>query len=69
MTGFEWNLALKQWDWIDTHVIGLFLEDRFPFGFSYLIEVGKEILNKGAGEWYGAHSISQVIKEASDRFK
>lgn len=53
-------------------VLPLFLDDfektEAPFSIRNIIEVGKEILQKGAGEWYGAHSISQVIRFVNDKY-
>ena len=40
-----------------------------PFSIQNIIKVGDEILdNKGAGEWYGAHSISQVVRIVNDKY-
>lgn len=39
-----------------------------PFSIHNIVEIGKEILQKGAGEWYGAHSISQVIRLVNDKY-
>mmetsp|Transcript_15777 Transcript_15777/g.17498 ORF Transcript_15777/g.17498 Transcript_15777/m.17498 type:complete len:135 (-) Transcript_15777:278-682(-) len=48
-------------------VLPLFLDDEEEFGaplnLRNIVNVGKKMLSKGAGEWYGAHSISQVIKQ------
>jgi cysteine protease ATG4 len=30
--------------------------------------MGKKLTNKGAGEWYGAHSISQVVREVNEKY-
>lgn len=53
-------------------ILPLFLDDYTkgdaPFGIHNIIEIGKRILNKGSGEWYGAHSISQVIREANELY-
>ena len=37
-----------------------------PFSIRNLVRIGQEITGKSTGEWYGAHSISQVIREAND---
>ena len=53
-------------------VLPLFLDDyqkqEAPFSIRNIIEVGKNLLQKGAGEWYGAHSISQVIREVNEKY-
>ena len=54
------------------NVLPLFLDDLSkadaPFSLRNIIEKGEELLHKGAGEWYGAHSISQVIKAVNDSY-
>jgi cysteine protease ATG4 len=54
------------------NVLPLFLDDyskaKAPFSIRNIIFKGKELLHKGAGEWYGAHSISQVIKAVNDSY-
>jgi len=54
------------------NVLPLFLDDygkaEAPFSIRNIISKGKELLHKGAGEWYGAHSISQVIKAVNDSY-
>lgn len=53
-------------------VLPLFLDDyskhEAPFSIRNILRVGKELLGKGAGEWYGAHSISQVIRVVNERY-
>lgn len=53
-------------------VLPLFLDDYSetdaPFSIRNIIEVGMELFNKGAGEWYGAHSISQVIRTVNEKY-
>jgi hypothetical protein len=53
-------------------VLPLFLDDYkgtdAPFSLHNIIEIGKVLFNKGAGEWYGAHSISQVIRDVNEKY-
>ena len=53
-------------------LLPLFLDNygktEAPFSIRNIIEIGDEILQKGAGEWYGAHSISQVIRLVNDKY-
>lgn len=53
-------------------VLPQFMDDskgpEAPFGIQNIISVGKEILHKGAGEWYGAHSISQVLRKLNEKY-
>lgn len=53
-------------------VLPLFLDDykkqEAPFSIHNIIEIGKKLIQKGAGEWYGAHSISQVIREVNETY-
>ena len=39
-----------------------------PFSIINLIHVGYELVNKTIGEWYGAHSITQVLHHVNERF-
>mmetsp|Transcript_15808 Transcript_15808/g.17538 ORF Transcript_15808/g.17538 Transcript_15808/m.17538 type:complete len:140 (+) Transcript_15808:278-697(+) len=53
-------------------ILPLFLDDfirhEAPFSIHNIIHIGKKTLKKGAGEWYGAHSISQVVKIVNDKY-
>lgn len=53
-------------------VLPLFLDDfkghEAPFSIQNISKVGKEMFDKKPGEWYGVHSISQVIKSVNDTF-
>ena len=53
-------------------VLPLFLDDykghEAPFSIQNIVEIGKTMFNKKPGEWYGVHSISQVIKSVNDTF-
>lgn len=53
-------------------VLPLFLDDyskhEAPFSIHNVISVSKTLIDKGAGEWYGAHSISQVIKVVNETY-
>lgn len=53
-------------------ILPLFLDDyrkhEAPFGIHNIVEEGKKLIKKGAGDWYGAHSISQVIKEVNEKY-
>jgi len=48
-------------------ILPLFLDNgedfEAPMSIRNILKVGKEIIDKGPGQWYGAHSISQVMKE------
>lgn len=54
------------------NIIPLVLDDyegeKAPFGIRNVIEEGAKLLDKGAGEWYGAHSISQVIRKLNSMY-
>lgn len=58
----------KNWE----TVINLFLDYYFgkeaPFSIINLIHVGYELVNKAIGEWYGAHSITQVLHNVNEWF-
>lgn len=45
-----------------------FIKHEAPFSLHNIVHIGKKDLKKGAGEWYGAHSISQVIKTVNDKY-
>lgn len=53
-------------------ILPLFLDDYMkheaPFSLKNIVEIGEKLIQKGAGEWYGAHSISQVIKEVNQKY-
>ena len=53
-------------------ILPLFLDDfirhESPFSIHNIIQIGKLLLKKGAGEWYGAHSISQVIRSVNEKY-
>ena len=53
-------------------VLPLFLDDyskhEASFSIHNIIGISKTLIDKGAGEWYGAHSISQVIKVVNETY-
>lgn len=53
-------------------VLPLFLDDfkghEAPFSIQNIIEIGRDMFDKKPGEWYGVHSISQVIKSVNDMY-
>lgn len=49
-------------------VIRMFLDesDEAPFSIRNILKKGEETVGKQAGEWYGAHSITQVLSELTN---
>lgn len=54
------------------NILPLFLDNFVqydsPFSIKNIVTTGEKLIQKGAGEWYGAHSISQVIKEVNTKY-
>ncbi|CAI2371672.1 unnamed protein product [Moneuplotes crassus] len=69
--GPELNKTLLIQDLMKT-ILPLFLDNyvqyESPFSIKNIVAEGEKMINKGAGEWYGAHSISQVIKQVNDKY-
>lgn len=61
------------YDNLEKEVISKFLDSKSgkdsPFSIKEITQIGNDLFQKIAGDWYGTNSISQVLKELNNKYK